>query len=268
MTQIQHVTEKEMTRRTGVRNALGYTYPDKDLILLKKGLKGKKKREVLDHEINHLARGEEGPFLGGIGNVLRTAAPIAGAYLGGPMGAAAGSALASGMGGQAAGQAYGRYGGMAANQFSPYGQFGREQLTGLQNYLASPEGQLPTMESVQGTPGYETRLGAIENSAAARGGLLSGNALRDIGEFGASEYDRAINRRNQEIQQRLGMVTGVGMPAAAGTANIYSSMAAPMAQAAQAPYNAMEGFMGDVAGIQGQREARGDWQDFLSQYNR
>lgn len=52
----------------------------------------------------------------------------------------------------------------------------------------------PTMEDVMSSPGYATRLGAIENSAAAAGGLFSGNALRDIGEFGASEYERTRQR--------------------------------------------------------------------------
>jgi len=238
MTQIQAISAKEMTRRTGCRNALGYSYPKKDLILLRKDLKGKKKREVLDHEINHLSRGEEGPFLG-------TALSMAGPVLG---------ALGGVMGGDAASDEIRRYGGYANQQYAPYSQFGQDQLGSLTNWLSSPEGAWgkPTMESVMSTPGYETRLGAIENSAAARGGLLSGNALRDIGEFGASEYDRAIDRRSQELQQRLGMVTGVGLPAAGGRAGIYQNMMGPQAGFAQARGNALSDLGGTVAGFGGQ----------------
>jgi len=52
-----------MIRRTGA-NALGYSYPDKDLILLDKTLTGKNKQNVLAHEQEHMRKGEEGPLFG------------------------------------------------------------------------------------------------------------------------------------------------------------------------------------------------------------
>jgi len=53
------------------------------------------------------------------------------------------------------------------------------------------------------TPGYDFRFGegqrAVENSAIARGGLLSGRALKDLTRFGqdygAAEYQNVFNRR-------------------------------------------------------------------------
>ena len=122
------------------------------------------------------------------------------------------------------------YYGRAMGQIDPYAQLGTEQATGLQNWLASPQGawSQPTMEQIQQTPGYETRLGAIENSAAARGGLMSGNALRDIGEFGASEYDREMQRRQMELQNRLGVIQGM-MPGSFGMSNLQTGLGQEMA---------------------------------------
>lgn len=254
MTQIKHVTEKEMVRRTGL-NALGYTCPKKDLILLKKGLKGKKKREVLEHEVNHLKKGEEGPFLEGI--------------------AAGVGALGSIFGGQSQDAASKRQeellrqqNALAQAQLAPYTEFGAEQVGELRNWLAGPGGafQKPTMEEVQASPGYASRLGAIESSAAARGGLFSGNALRDIGEFGASEYDRAIARRRAELADRLG-VAGMGMGAAGQTAGLASGLGTNLTNLAGQRGQRQAGMFGDIAsnitGGIGAYQGRQDWNAFL-----
>lgn len=65
-------------------------------------------------------------------------------------------------------------------------------------------GTLPTdtLEALTRTPGYQFRLGegikSFENSAAARGGLLSGAAIkgqeRFAQDFASNEYGNAINR--------------------------------------------------------------------------
>ena len=67
------------------------------------------------------------------------------------------------------------------------------------------------MEQFEASPGYGFRLKeglrALENSAAARGGLLSGNAMRGITRYGqglaSDEFDRAFNRYQAERAARL-----------------------------------------------------------------
>ena len=64
MTAINYVSQKEMQKKTGLKGALGYSFPGEDKILIRKGLTTAKKKEVLAHEEEHIAKGEEGPFLG------------------------------------------------------------------------------------------------------------------------------------------------------------------------------------------------------------
>jgi len=67
------------------------------------------------------------------------------------------------------------------------------------------------MQAFEQDPGYAFRMQegmrALERSAAARGGLLSGNALRGITRFGqdlaSQEYGNAFNRFQVERQARL-----------------------------------------------------------------
>jgi hypothetical protein len=67
------------------------------------------------------------------------------------------------------------------------------------------------MEQFQQDPGYAFRmkegLRALENTAAARGGLLSGNQMRGITRFGqelgSQEFGNAFNRYQAERQARL-----------------------------------------------------------------
>lgn len=87
------------------------------------------------------------------------------------------------------------------NTFAPYQGFGGRRVAAWENLLNDPS-------SVTSTPGYEFRRNqgreGIENSAAARGGLLSGNALRSIEEYGqdyaSNEYDKALGREMQGAQ--------------------------------------------------------------------
>ena len=67
------------------------------------------------------------------------------------------------------------------------------------------------MQAFEQDPGYAFRMQegmrALERSAAARGGMLSGNALRGITRFGqdlaSQEYQNAFNRFQVERQARL-----------------------------------------------------------------
>lgn len=81
------------------------------------------------------------------------------------------------------------------------------------------------MDQFQADPGYAFRLGegtkALERSAAARGGLLSGGtgkALQRFGqEFGSQEYTNAFNRYQAERAARLQplqALTGMGQTTA------------------------------------------------------
>jgi hypothetical protein len=81
------------------------------------------------------------------------------------------------------------------------------------------------MDQFKADPGYAFRLSegqkALERSAAARGGLLSGGtgkALQRFGqEMGSQEYTNAFNRYQAERQARLGplqSLTGMGQTTA------------------------------------------------------
>jgi hypothetical protein len=87
---------------------------------------------------------------------------------------------------------------VAASRYTPFGQ-----------------------EQFQTDPGYGFRLSegqkALERSAAARGGLISGGALKAATRFGqdmgSQEYTNAFNRYQQEREARLGplrTLTGMG----------------------------------------------------------
>lgn len=243
MTAIKHLTAKEMRRRTGT-NALGYSYPDKDTILLRKGLTGKLKREVLDHEIDHMENGEEGPYLGLLAGGISALTGM------GQMGEA-----------QRSREMQERQLAGARADLAPYREFGGRQLTGLEDWMGAG-GMTPTMEEVMASPGYATRLGAIESSAAARGGLLSGNALRDIGEFGASEYEREVGRRGQEFGRRMQMA-GLGYGAAGGSAQLTAGATPGMAGTYTAGANAMRDIGSSITGGIGAYQGQKQWSDYM-----
>ena len=105
------------------------------------------------------------------------------------------------------------------------------------------------MDQFQADPGYAFRLGegtkALERSAAARGGLLSGGtgkALQRFGqELGSQEYTNAFNRYQAERQARLGplqSLTGMGQTTAqqigAAGQNMASNVGDAMGSAAAA----------------------------------
>ena len=78
----------------------------------------------------------------------------------------------------------------------------------------------------------KTGLEALDRSAASRGGLLSGNALRGAvqygQELGSQEYTNAFNRYQAERQARLGplqSLTGMGQTTANTIGGMGSSYA-------------------------------------------
>lgn len=79
-----------------------------------------------------------------------------------------------------------------------------------------------TLEKFQADPGYQFRLReglkALDRTAAARGGLLSGAQLRGVTRFGqelgSQEFGNAFNRYNIGFQNRLNplqSLTGMGL---------------------------------------------------------
>lgn len=100
------------------------------------------------------------------------------------------------------------------------GQNALGQLTGLMNNGGfgdfTEQFQAPTSVTEQNDPGYQFRLQqglkALQNSAAAKGGLYSGNtqqALSDYAQNSASnEYSNVYNRALGEFQQRYNIFEG------------------------------------------------------------
>lgn len=111
--------------------------------------------------------------------------------------------------------------GQELGRLKPYIQGGQQGFQTLASLLKTPgqgllQGygsfQAPTGLNYQNDPGYQARLqlgtDAIDNSAAARGDLLSGNtlkALTDYGQtFGSNEYGNVYNRALQNYQTNAG----------------------------------------------------------------
>jgi len=99
-----------------------------------------------------------------------------------------------------------------------------------------------SMDNYQADPGYGFRLkrglDAMERTAAARGGLLSGNQLRGAMEFGqdlaSQEYGNAFNRYQTEranILNPLQSLGGVGQTATNTLTNAAGNLGAGMANA-------------------------------------
>lgn len=115
----------------------------------------------------------------------------------------------------------------ARQDLTPYRQFGEEELGRFKDWWSTGA---PTAESVTQTPGYQFRLGegqrAVENSAISRGGLLSGNAIRAMTEYGqnyaSNEYDKELSRYQNDFARRMSLLN-MGQSAASGTAGLASS---------------------------------------------
>jgi hypothetical protein len=131
-----------------------------------------------------------------------------------------------------------------------------------------------TMAQYQADPGYGFRLkrglDAMERTAAARGGLLSGNQMRGAMEFGqdlaSQEYGNAFNRFQTEranILNPLQSLGGVGQTSAnaltsaagnlgAGMANAYGNLGSALSANAIGAGNARaSGYMGATNALAG-----------------
>ena len=114
------------------------------------------------------------------------------------------------------------------------------------------------MEQFQADPGYAFRMAegmkALERSAAARGGLLSGGALKATQRFGqdlaSQEYTNAFNRYQAERSARLAplqSLAGVGQTSAQQIAGQAGQMGANVGNLMQAGAAARaSGYMGQA----------------------
>lgn len=102
-----------------------------------------------------------------------------------------------------------------------------------------------TAEKMYADPGYGFRLSEgqkmIDRQAAARGGLISGNALKAAARYGqdyaSGEYTNAFNRYLAERNAQLGplqSLAGVGQSATNYVGNAAQNMGQAQAQGAQA----------------------------------
>lgn len=153
--------------------------------------------------------------------------------------------------------------------YSPYLNLGQGASSTLSNLIGTPgQGlltpwtqtfQAPTAEQARQTPGYQFQLqqglDAMQNSAAGRGGLLSGRTLADLNNYAQgtadSSYNDTFNRSLTQYQQayqafqqnqantyqRLMGATGIGLQGAQGAGNLIS------------------GIGGDIASLMGQQGA-------------
>jgi hypothetical protein len=183
------------------------------------------------------------PILGGVGGFL----------VGGPAGAAIGATLGSGVSGSAAAQ-------NAANtqaQATQAAQDAQERMFNRQVELQEPFRQagigalnklIPLtdytkfgMDQFTQDPGYAFRLSegmkALDRTAAARGGLLSGATLKGAQrygqEMGSQEYMNAFNRYQTERNAQLNplqSLAGVGQTATGALTNAAQQFGAQTGQ--------------------------------------
>lgn len=153
------------------------------------------------------------------------------------------------------------------DDLSPYRDLGTNYaIPGLQNFVSQGGLDAPTAANVTSMPGYQFGLDqgvkGIENSALARGGLLSGNSMRAISQFGQdyanSQWDKYQARNTNTLNNWLAL-TNVGQNSASGSAsnamntgnalaNIYANQGNNAAQYSLAPYQVAANGLGTYAG--------------------
>lgn len=133
----------------------------------------------------------------------------------------------------------------------PYADAGRTALSQLMGEMG-PDGyfsQTYTGQDIYSDPSYQFRLqqgqDAIQSSAAAKGGLLSGATLKALQDYGqdmaSQEYQNAYNRFNADQTNqynRLSNLVGVGQNAAAQQGNYGAQTAQAVANNTMAGANA------------------------------
>lgn len=125
----------------------------------------------------------------------------------------------------------------ARADLAPFRETGVNALNDLSTLMGlggTPEAQTNALNALTASPGFQFRLGqgigALDQSAVARGGLLSGNQLKAVNEFGQDLASQEFgNRFNQ-----LFSIAGQGQNAAAGQGSIGMTGAANQGNALMA----------------------------------
>lgn len=134
----------------------------------------------------------------------------------------------------------------------PYKQAGDTALSQLMGQM-TPDGyfnQTYTGQDIYSDPSYQFRLqqgqDAIQSSAAAQGGLLSGATLKALQNYGqesaSQEYSNAYNRFNADQTNRynrLSNLVGIGQNAAAQVGNAGAQTSQAIANNTMAGANAL-----------------------------
>lgn len=134
----------------------------------------------------------------------------------------------------------------------PYKQAGDTSLNQLMGQM-TPDGyfnQTYTGQDIYSDPSYQFRLqqgqDAIQSSAAAQGGLLSGATLKALQNYGqesaSQEYSNAYNRFNADQTNRynrLSNLVGIGQNAAAQVGNAGAQTAQAVANNTMQGANAL-----------------------------
>ncbi len=115
----------------------------------------------------------------------------------------------------------------AEQLYKPYVSAGREALGQYQSNIGNQPTYQNTLANLVNDPGYQFRLqqgqNTLENSAAARGNLLSGATLKDLigytqgmaSQEGQAAYSRDMNAYNNK-QNQLGNLMQMGFNSVGG----------------------------------------------------
>lgn len=140
----------------------------------------------------------------------------------------------------------------AYGDLSPYREFGKQQMGDFSNWLKAGS---PMTES----PAYKFRMDqgikSLDNSAIGRGGLRSGNYMRDLMGYSqglaSQEFDNEYNRRFGRAGFGMGAATAGGnmaMGAGNSIAQMMAGKGQAQAQGYQFPLTLGASFLGGYLG--------------------
>jgi hypothetical protein len=159
--------------------------------------------------------------------------------------------------------------GQGLSNYSPYLQGGAQASGLLSEMLGTPgkglltpwtqQFQAPTAAQAAQTPGYQFQLqqgeNAVQNSAAAQGGLLSGGTLASMNQYAqglaSTNYQNTFNNAQTQYQDAYNTF----LNNQANTYGMLSGQAAQGLQAAGGAGNLISGIGGDIASLLGQKGA-------------
>lgn len=158
----------------------------------------------------------------------------------------------------------------AAALQEPWRQAGIRALPQLEAQTNAMPAAFTGQVNMMADPGYQFRLGeglkSLDRQAAARGGLISGGALKAAQRFGqdyaSNEYQNAYNRaltqynanvaREATGYNRLASLAGIGQTAGTNVGNLYTGAGAAQAAGLTGAANARaSGYVGAANALTG-----------------